>query len=71
MKIPDGDIRDPQVIADKLSKLSPKCIPPKELRCCYNCVHRRVKAYIHCQCSGPYGGDIANDPMCTFENKYE
>ena len=41
--------------------------PPKDMRCCANCKHWHIKEYIHCQCSGPWGGDIQGDQMCTFE----
>lgn len=41
--------------------------PSSEARCCFNCKHWHVREYIHCQCSGPWGGDIPGDPQCTFE----
>ena len=37
-----------------------------DLRCCANCAHWHKKEYIHCQCSGPWGGDIFGDKNCTF-----
>jgi len=40
--------------------------PPADLRCCANCTHWHKKEYIHCQCSGPWGGDIVGDKKCTF-----
>ena len=40
--------------------------PPADLRCCANCAHWHKKEYIHCQCSGPWGGDIFGDKNCTF-----
>ena len=43
--------------------------PPADLRCCGNCKHWHKKEYIHCQCSGPWGGDIAGDKNCTFRAK--
>lgn len=43
--------------------------PPMELRCCANCAHWHKKQYIHCQCSGPWGGDIRGDKNCTFKAK--
>lgn len=39
------------------------------VRCCANCKHWHRRRYIHCQCSGPWGGDIKGDPRCTFEPK--
>ena len=39
-------------------------------RVCYNCKHWHKKEYNHCQHSGPWGGDIAGDPNCTFETKW-
>lgn len=43
--------------------------PPKHLRCCANCKHWHVKNYIHCMHSGPWGGDLYDDPHCRFERK--
>lgn len=40
--------------------------PPADLRCCANCAHWHKKEYIHCQCSGPWGGNIFGDKNCTF-----
>jgi hypothetical protein len=40
--------------------------PPPEARCCANCRHWHKREYIHCMCSGPWGGDIPGDPRCTF-----
>ncbi len=41
--------------------------PASDARCCWNCKHWHAREYIHCQCSGPWGGDIQGDPRCTFE----
>ena len=41
--------------------------PAADARCCWNCKHWHVRECIHCQCSGPWGGDIQGDPRCTFE----
>ncbi len=41
-------------------------IPPPALKCCYNCKHWKKKAYLHCQCSGPWGGNLPHDKKCTF-----
>ena len=41
--------------------------PAASTRCCGNCKHWHVREYIHCQCSGPWGGDIQGDQDCTFE----
>lgn len=41
-------------------------LPPHDVRCCANCVYWHKKEYIHCQCSGPWGGDIYGDKNCTF-----
>ena len=40
--------------------------PPADLRCCANCAHWHKKEYIHCQCSGPWGGNVFGDKNCTF-----
>lgn len=44
--------------------------PPRDMRCCSNCLHWHLADYIHCQCSGPWGGDIKGDPRCTFQSKF-
>ena len=44
--------------------------PARKTRVCFNCRHWHKKEYIHCQHSGPWGGDISNDPNCTFESKW-
>jgi hypothetical protein len=43
--------------------------PPADLRCCANCTKWHKKEYIHCQCGGPWGGDIFGDNNCTFRAK--
>ena len=40
--------------------------PPADVRYCSNCRRWHRRDYIHCQHSGPWGGDIPNDPRCTF-----
>ena len=45
--------------------------PPADLRCCANCAHWHKKEYIHCQCSGPWGGSIFGDKNCTFRARKE
>lgn len=39
---------------------------PKHMSCCANCKHWHSRSYIHCQHSGPFGGNIPHDPGCTF-----
>lgn len=46
-----------------------KITPDADVRCCYNCKHWHRRKYIHCQHSGPWGGDIVGDKRCTFEQK--
>jgi len=50
-----------------MNRINPK--PSPDSRCCYNCDHWHKRDYIHCQHSGPFGGDIENDPKCTFEKE--
>lgn len=38
----------------------------KDCKCCFNCKHWHIKEYIHCQCSGPWGGNIRHDENCVF-----
>jgi hypothetical protein len=40
--------------------------PDFNLRICYNCIRWHHSDYIHCRCSGPWGGDIPNDKNCVF-----
>jgi hypothetical protein len=47
-----------------------KTKPGKNTKCCYNCKFWRIKDYIHCQHSGPWGGDIIGDSNCTFISKH-
>ena len=44
-------------------------LPPPDVRCCFNCTKWHKKRYIHCQCSGPWGGDIFGDKNCVFRAK--
>ena len=61
-------------LRDELANLHPSVVverqgpdpPPADLRCCANCAHWHKKEYIHCQCSGPWGGNIFGDKNCTF-----
>ena len=46
-----------------------EALPPQDVRCCFNCTKWHKKGYIHCQCSGPWGGDIFGDKNCTFRAK--
>ena len=41
----------------------------EQMRCCFNCTKWHKKGYIHCQCSGPWGGDIFGDKNCVFRAK--
>ena len=36
---------------------------------CGNCLHWKVKDYIHCKHSGEWGGNIQGDKNCTWEAK--
>ena len=45
--------------------------PNPDTRCCYNCQHWHKRDHIHCQHSGPFGGDIEDDPNCNFETKQQ
>lgn len=46
-----------------------RALPTADVRCCFNCTRWHKKHYIHCQCSGPWGGDIFGDKNCTFKAK--
>jgi len=37
------------------------------LHCCATCEHWHKWEYIHCQYSGPYGGDIASNVHCVWQ----
>ena len=41
-------------------------VPGPDVRCCYNCNKWCKKHYIHCQCSGPWGGNMVGNKNCTF-----
>ena len=41
----------------------------EQMRCCFNCTKWHKKGYIHCQCSGPWGGDVFGDKNCVFRAK--
>jgi hypothetical protein len=41
-------------------------MPPHDLKCCYNCQKWHRSDYIHCRCSGPWGGNILGDINCNF-----
>ena len=55
------------VVTAKRRKKEPAI--PAQTRCCANCEHWRKRKYIHCQHSGPWGGDISGDKNCTFKAK--
>ncbi len=40
-----------------------------EDKCCGTCLYWHKKEYIHCQCSGYYGGDIKGDDKCTWKQR--
>lgn len=41
---------------------------PPGLECCGNCKHWKRREWLHCQCSGPWGGKHAmpHEPKCVF-----
>lgn len=40
--------------------------PPEDCKCCFNCKHWHKREYIHCQHSGPWGGNLTHDKNCVF-----
>lgn len=44
-------------------------VPGPDVRYYYSCNKWRKKHSIHCQCRGPWGGNIVGERNCTFARK--